>query len=135
MRPSCFGGIVKKILKWLGIVVAGVGVLFCIAVGYVYFASEHALTRVHQRIAENVAPLSLDPAAREIEIAEGKRLAKIVGCSACHGPALTGSVPLDIPNVARFVAPNVTEISPAYSDAELATLIRRGIRRDGSATV
>jgi mono/diheme cytochrome c family protein len=126
---------VKKIFKWLGYVVAGVAALACVAVAYVYFASERVLTREHERVAESIAPLSLDASARSIEIAEGKRLAQVVGCSGCHGPALTGAVPLDIPNVARFVAPNITEIAPHYSDAELATLIRRGIRRDGSPLV
>jgi mono/diheme cytochrome c family protein len=135
MRPFVFGGIVKTLFKWLGIVVAGLAALFFVGVAYVYFASERALTREHARIAENIAPLSLDEAARNIEIAEGHRLAQVVGCTACHGPTLTGFVPLDIPNVARFVAPNVTEIAPEYSDAELATLIRRGIRRDGSPVV
>jgi mono/diheme cytochrome c family protein len=126
---------VKKVLKWFGIVVAGLTALFIGAAAYVYLASERVLTREHALVAETVAPLSLDEAARHIEIAEGARLAKVVGCTACHGPALTGAVPLDIPNVARFVAPNVTEIAPEYSDAELATLIRRGIRRDGTPLV
>lgn len=125
----------KKFFRWVGFVAAGLAALFCVAAAYVYFASERALTREYASVAENIAPLSLDAAARGIEIAEGKRLAQIVGCMHCHGPALTGDVPLDIPNVARFVAPNVTEVAPHYSDAQLATLIRRGIRADGSATV
>lgn len=125
----------KKIFKWLGFVLAGVVVLIGIAAGYVYFASERALTREHPIVAERFAPLPADEALRAREIAEGKRLAQIVGCSGCHTPTLTGAVPLDIPNVARFVAPNVTEIAPSYSDAELATLIRRGIRRDGTPTI
>jgi len=129
------GSIVKKILKWMGFVAAAVAGLFLVAGTIVYVVSERALTREYATITESVAPLSLDPAARNGEIAEGKRLAQIVGCSHCHGPALTGAVPLDIPNVARFVAPNVTEIAPRYSDAQLATLIRRGIRADGSPTV
>lgn len=135
MRPFESGSIVKKVFKWMGIVVAGLAALFCVAVAYVYFVSEHALSREYESVAESIAPLSLDAAARDIEIAEGRRLARIVGCSHCHGETLTGAVPVDIPNVARFVAPNVTEIAPHYSDAQLATLIRRGIRRDGSATV
>lgn len=135
MRPFVSGPIVKKVFKWVGFVVAGLAVLFCVGVAYVYFASEHALTRKYETVVENIAPLSLDEAARGIEVAEGKRLAQIVGCMHCHGPGLTGDVPLDLPNVARFVAPNVTEIAPHYSDEQLATLIRRGIRVDGSATV
>jgi mono/diheme cytochrome c family protein len=126
--------IVKKFLKWTGFVVAGLVGLVCIGAGYVYFASERALNREHAFVAESFAPMSVDPAARAIEIAEGERLARITGCTHCHGEKLTGA-PIDIPNIARFVAPNVTKIAPAYDDAQLATLIRRGIRRDGKGTV
>jgi cytochrome c553 len=125
---------VKKFLKWTGFVVAGLVVVVCIAAGYVYFASERELNREHAFIAETLAPLSMDPAARAIEVAEGERLARVVGCMHCHGEKLTGA-PIDIPNIARFVAPNVTKIAPSYDDAQLATLIRRGIRRDGKGTV
>ena len=124
----------KKVLKWLGFVVAGLVVIVGVAIVYVYFASERALNREHEMIAESFAPMPLDAAAKTIEVAEGQRLARIVGCTHCHGETLTG-LPIDIPPLARFVAPNVTAAAPAYSDAELATLIRRGIRRDGKGTV
>jgi cytochrome c553 len=127
--------IVKKFLKWTGFVVAGLVVVLCIAAAYIYFASERVLGREHAIIAEHVASLPTDAVARNVEVAEGKRLARVVGCTHCHGETLTGFVPLDIPNVARFVAPNVTQLAPQYSDAELATLIRRGIRRNGTATL
>lgn len=124
----------KKLFKWLGWGLAGLVGVSGIAAAYVYVASEHALARQYAPIAESVAPLSLDAGARNIEIAEGRRLARVVGCTHCHGETLTGST-IDIPNIARFVAPNVTKIAPHYDDAELATLIRRGIRRDGTGTV
>lgn len=124
----------KKVLKWLGFVVAGVVVVALLGSLYVYFASERALDRQYEIVAEHLAPLSVDPAARAIEVAEGARLARVVGCTHCHGETLTG-LPIDIPPLARFVAPNITTIVPQYDDAQLATLIRRGIRRDGKATV
>lgn len=127
--------IVRKVFKWMGFVVAGVATLVLIAVAYIFIASEYALNREHPVLAESIAPLSVDPAARNIEIAEGKRLAQVVGCNHCHGDNLTGLATLDIPDVARFVSPNVTKIAPLYDDAQLATLIRRGIRRDGTGTL
>jgi cytochrome c553 len=126
---------VRKVLKWLGFVVAGFAALLCLAVAYVFFASERELHREHEAVAEQIAPLPTDAAARNIEIAEGKRLAHIVGCTHCHGETLTGQATLDIPRVVRFVAPNVTEVAQKYSDAQLATLIRRGIRHDGTGTL
>jgi cytochrome c553 len=65
-------------------------------------------------------------------MAEGRRLARLTGCTHCHGENLAGAVPLDIPRVARFVAPNLTTILPGYGDAQLVALLRRGVKRDGS---
>lgn len=121
----------KKFLKWVGFVVGGLAAALCLVVAYVFLKSSSVLNRKHETIAEHFAPLPTDAA----ELAEGKLLARIVGCTHCHGETLSGAVPLDIPHVARFVAPNVTKIAPTYSDAELATLIRRGIRRDGTGVV
>jgi cytochrome c553 len=126
---------VRKVFRWLGFVVAGLVAVLCIAIAYVYFASERELDREHERIVENFAPLPADAATRIIEIAEGKRLAHVVGCTHCHGETLTGQATLDIPNVVRFVAPNVTVAAQKYSDAQLATLIRRGVRHDGTGTL
>lgn len=123
-----------KFLRWTGFVVAGLVVVVCIGAGYVYYASERALNREHAFVAESLAPMSLDPAARAMDVTEGGRLARIVGCTHCHGETLTGA-PIDIPDIARFIAPNVTQIAPRYDDAQLAALIRRGVRRDGRGTV
>jgi len=67
------GSSVKKVLKWSGFVVAGLAGIVIVAAVYVYVASEHALNREHAFVAESVAPMSVDPAARAIEVAEGKR--------------------------------------------------------------
>src|SRR5262249_34443686 len=39
---------------------------------------------------------------------------------------------LDDPALGRIVAPNLTRLVPAYTDAELVRLIRHGIKRDGT---
>jgi cytochrome c553 len=112
-------------LKWVGFVVAGFAALACIAIAYVFFASQREIDREYA-VAETLGvPVPTEAA----EIAEGKRLAHIVGCTDCHEQTLTGAA-LDIPKFARFVAPNVSAIAPTYTDAELATLLRRGVRRD-----
>jgi len=118
----------KKFLKWLGFVVAGVFAVAILTVVYVHFTFEREMTRQY-KVAETLSvSLPTDPA----EIAEGKRLAQLTGCTHCHGDNLAGAVPLDIPGVARFVAPNLTTIMPTYSDAELVGLLRRGVKRDGT---
>jgi cytochrome c553 len=119
---------VKKFLKWTGLVVAALVVIAGLGIGYLYAASEG---KMHQHFTVAApAPLALpaDPA----EIAEGQRLAHLTGCTHCHAENLGGAVPLDIPHVVRFVAPNVTAIVPNYSDAQLITLLRKGVKPDGT---
>ena len=68
-------------------------------------------------------------------IAEGERQAWLHGCHGCHGAQLQGKVFLDEPRVARLVAPNIPETIVVYTDAELARLIRHGVRRDGTGVL
>ena len=121
----------KKFLKWTGFVVAGVVVIALLGLGWIYFASERALAHRYEVAAPAALVLPTDAA----DIAEGKRLAHVTGCTHCHSENLTGAVPLDIPNVARFVAPNLTQRLPHYSDAQLVTLLRKGVRPDGTGVV
>jgi cytochrome c553 len=119
---------VKKILKWLGFVVVGLIAALILAIAYVHFAFEREVSRQY-KVAETI---SISLPTDSAEIAEGKRLAQITGCTHCHGETLTGAEPVDIPGMARFVAPNLTTILPRYSDAELVGLLRRGVKRDGT---
>ncbi len=118
----------KKFLKWTGIVVAGfTGLLLC-ALTLVYVFSERELKHPYEVTAAPALVIPDDAVALE----EGRRLASLTGCTHCHAQDLTGAVPMDIPNVVRFVAPNLTELLPKYSDAQLVTLLRHGVRPDGT---
>jgi cytochrome c553 len=123
--------LVKKFLKWTGFVVAGLAGLAALGIAYLYFASERELNRHHAVASPAAIAVPTDPA----EIAEGRRLAHLTGCTHCHSENLSGAVPLDIPNVVRFVAPNLTELLPQYSDAQLVTLLRKGVRPDGTGVL
>lgn len=73
---------------------------------------------------------STDPAV----IARGEHLAHAISACAlsdCHGPNLTGGRVTDGGPIGRMAAPNITNILPAYSDGELARLIRHGVKKDG----
>ena len=117
----------KKFMKWLGLVVLALVALLVILLAYVYSASEKEFARTYTATETLSIPLPTDLG----EIAEGQRLAELTGCTHCHGDDLTGAVPVDIPGVARFVAPNITSIVPDYSDAQMVGLLRRGVRLDG----
>jgi mono/diheme cytochrome c family protein len=71
-----------------------------------------------------------------LSIVEGGRLARIRGCyDGCHGPGLEGQVFFAETGTATIHAPNLTQISAQYSDAELERAIRRGVRGDGRGVV
>lgn len=121
----------KKILKWTGFVVAGIAGLVVLGLAYLYFASERVLDRRYEIAAPAPLVIPTDPA----KIAEGRHLAQLAGCMHCHGDRLTGSVVDDIPKVLRLVAPNISTLLPEYSDAQLVTVLRRGVKPDGTSVV
>ena len=125
------GSLVKKFLKWTGFVVGGIAALVLIGVAYLYFASQRELDR-HYEVGA-AAPLAVPTAAAEI--AEGRRIAQLAGCLHCHGENLTGTVVDDIPNLLRLVAPNISVIAPRYSDAQLTTVLRKGVKPDGTSVL
>ena len=122
---------IKRLLRWIAIALTGLIALAVVAYAVIYFVSERVL---HRRYDVPTATLLVptDPAS----IAEGQRLATVRGCVAgCHGKRGEGAVMLDNPLIARVVAPNLTTAVRKYSDAELAVIIRRGVRPGGLSTV
>jgi cytochrome c553 len=116
---------VKKFFKWLGIVAAGLVGFALLGLAYIYIASEIEFNRRYA--VTTSTPPALPGDAAEIE--EGHRLATLAGCNGCHLKDLSGQAVLDIPRVVRFVAPNLTMTK--YTDAELFTLLRAGVKPDG----
>src|SRR5580704_10009122 len=75
---------------------------------------------------------STDPAV----IARGKHLTNSIGaCSGrlCHGSDLGGGPTTEMGPVMTFSPPNITgtSLGAAYTDGELARLIRYGVKKDG----
>lgn len=75
-------------------------------------------------------PVDIPPLAPlpQGDAGEGARLSQVLGCGACHGPDLGGMIFTEIPNVARIVAPNLTEVREQYDDAGLQRLLRTGVK-------
>lgn len=75
-----------------------------------------------------------DPPARP-DAAAGLHMARIVGCWAgCHGREGEGDVEV-IEGIRSVTAPTLSDVIPRYSDAELARLVRYGVKRDGTSAV
>jgi mono/diheme cytochrome c family protein len=120
----------RRGLRWVGYGVGGIVALAAIAYGTIYVMSEQLLSRRYDLPAIAIS-IPTDSASR----VEGERLAWLRGCHGCHGEKLQGSLFFDEPRVARIVAPNLTRILPAYSDAELARVLIHGVKPDGRSVV
>jgi cytochrome c553 len=121
----------KKFLKWMGFVVAGFTAIVLMALLYVYFVSERELRRTYTALDAGTLAVPADAAA----VAAGRRIAVLGGCMHCHGEKLNGGLVDDIPNLVRLVAPNISVALPQYTDAQLATLLRKGVKPDGQSAV
>jgi len=120
-----------RLLRWLGITVGTVIALAIIAYGIVYALSERILRRVYEVPAIAVS-IPTDPES----IREGRRLATVRGCfNDCHGRQAEGRVLFNDPLIARIVAPDLTTAVRQYSDAQLAAIVRNGIRPDGHSVM
>lgn len=91
------------------------------------------------RLLEHRYPLDLVslPVASGVEaVQRGKRLADLTGCTDCHGADLRGKLFIDDGWWrGRYYASNVTLKARTYSDAELASVVRNGVRPDGRGVI
>ncbi|MGH7463369.1 MAG: c-type cytochrome, partial [Longimicrobiales bacterium] len=125
----------KQILKWAALVIAVVvlsGASFLVLQMRAYNKST---TRVYDVALPQVS-VSTDSAVLQ----RGKHLAESLGeCTSCHGPNLGGGATEDLGPLGGVTFPNVTAGRDgrlaAYSDDELARLIKHGIKRDGSTVL
>lgn len=120
----------RRVLRWMGFAAAGVLGLLALFAGYVYFASSLALRRTYETEAHPVQ-VPHDSAS----IAEGGRLARVLGCyGACHGDTAGGQV-IDEPLLAQGAIPDLTRVVREYDDAQLERAIRHGIKPNGRSVV
>lgn len=109
--------------------------LILVVLGLMAAATIHVLSERALRRTWDVPLTALAVPTDAAAIAEGRRLAATRGCAnGCHGkPGIGGAVFDDDRWYGRLVAPNLSEAVRRYSDAELARVIRHGVKRDGTA--
>lgn len=120
----------KRTLRWLRNTLLGLVAIIVIAALVIYVRSEQIVRRTY---AEPLVPIAIPTDSPSI--AEGMRLARIRGCTGCHGSKLEGHMFVDDPMLARLASPDLTIAAREYSDAELVRIIRRGVRPDGRSVV
>ncbi|MGH7436453.1 MAG: hypothetical protein ACRENE_12340 [Polyangiaceae bacterium] len=122
---------VQTILKAIGVAVASV---VAAGAGYVDCTVAHFNASV-----DKVYDVRLPAIVRSAEpgiVARGKHIVESLGgcaTSHCHGSDLAGGEPIAMGPLGTMVGPNVTmaSLGAAYSDGELARLLRDGIKKDG----
>lgn len=119
----------KKLLKWLGLAIAGLIGLLIVAVVLVYVISG---SRINQTYSVPVA--ALDIPADEAALAHGEHIAATRGCADCHGENLGGAVMIDEFPVGLFYGPNLTAgsggVGATYSDEDWVRALRHGVGLD-----
>lgn len=120
----------KRLLKGLLVVVAGLaGILALVAlVGYI--VSERRLDKTYDIAGR---PITIPTDAASIE--EGRRLANIRGCSDCHEGDFGGKVMIDDPMLGTFYTTNLTagegSATLGFTAEDWDRAIRHGVGSDG----
>ena len=125
----------KRLLKWLTIMVGGLLGLIILVLAGIWLVSASRLNRTY----EVTANFSLDIPNDAGSIAEGKRFYAIM-CAHCHGENLAGlQLSDDFLTFGRIYAANLTSgaggLGQIYSDEDFARAIWYGVKPDGSPTV
>lgn len=122
----------RSLLKW--VLVALGGLLLVVAVG-IFGLVQTSKSRAKRTYP--VAEVSIIVPTDAAALAEGERLAQARGCTDCHGAALVGRVFLEDPALGVYAGPNLTPASRVaqWSDGDIARLVRRGVRPDGTPAI
>lgn len=121
----------NRVLRWLRFGLLSVLILLLVAVAVVYILAE---IKLRHRYAVPSDPIAVPTDSSSI--AEGLRLARLRGCAGgCHGDNIEGGMFIDEWFLAHLPAPDLTTAVRDYSDAELAGIIRHGVRPNGRSVV
>lgn len=115
----------KKMLKWVGIVLGGLLALLIVAAVALSVIGGSRLAKTREVQAEDI-PVPGD----EGTLARGEHLVE-VACKSCHGADLTGQAVIDEAPIGTIYAPNITGLAETHSEADLVRAIRHGVDTDG----
>lgn len=124
----------RKVLKWLGVLLAALVALLVVVALAGYIVSERRINKVYSLNDESLA-LPADAAS----LAEGQRLVAIRGCVDCHSADFGGKVFIDDPMVGTIAAANLTSgdgsATAGYTIADWERAIRHGVGPDGHSVL
>ena len=118
-----------KIVKWFGVILAGLVIIILLAGTGLYSAGAKRL-KVTYTVPANTVAVPTDATS----IGSGKHLV-IVHCTSCHGVALEGDTVFTSPPLGTITAPSIAggrgKYGTTLSDVELVRAIRHGVGIDG----
>ncbi len=121
----------KKILKWIGIVVGGFVALIVVVVLGMMWSTDNRFNKKYDIKAESVA-IPSDKAS----LAIGKHWSEMQ-CQECHGDDLGGAPFFGDASLGYVDAPNLTAgkggIGATYTDADWVRAVRHGVKGNGQS--
>jgi cytochrome c553 len=124
----------RKVLKWIGIVIGGLLALIVIVVVAIYVIAEERIKRTYD-ITPEVVEIPQEVAVER----EQWPLMLIDFCTECHGPTLSGQVIEDDPLFGTLVSENITAgeggIGSSYTDLDWIRALRHGIDQEGKPLI
>jgi mono/diheme cytochrome c family protein len=125
----------RKVLKWIGIVLGAIVGLLVLAVVAVLVISG---ARINRRY--DVAVESITIPTDETSIARGEYLVHAVAvCAACHGDNLAGKEFVNDPALGVIYTSNLTSgqggVGATFSDEDWVRVLRHGVGPDGKSVI
>jgi hypothetical protein len=126
-------------LKRIGISLGVVVILVALGGGAIVYGKVRAFDASMDHVY-GVPLQALIRSTDPVVLARGKHLAESVAPCAngdCHGPDLGGGKSIEMGPLGTMAGPNITEggLGAAYTDGELARLVRHGIKKDGRSVL
>ena len=122
----------KKISKWLGIVLSSLLVLIFIAYLIIYFKTEN---RINQKYSYTITDIKIP--SDSVSISKGEHLYKIRGCIDCHGNDLSGKIYMDNSFLVKLTIPNLTKgkggLPSDFSENDWIRVLTHGVDKDGKS--
>jgi mono/diheme cytochrome c family protein len=122
----------RKILKVLGYLAAGLAALLAVAAVAIYIGSNAKLRKTY---AIKVQPVGVPPLTDAAALARGRHIAATRGCLECHGPDLGGNRVFENGAMGKVHGPNLTRgeggVPAGWTDLDYVRAIRHGVNREG----
>ena len=123
----------KKVLKWVGIVLGGLIGIIILAAVVLYIIGTFKINKTYDI---QVAAVVVSTDAQAIE--RGRHIVEAMGmCMVCHADNLGGDILGDDPVFGKLVPSNLTTgrggIGGTYTDIDYVRAIRHGVGKDGKA--